>query len=145
MEERCRSGLMRQPAEWEKVGVAATVAPSSFLTRLFWELTFVLKINSSFFRSFSIDVHLTDIVFNILSFLLVKCYKRYNLLTLNLFKRFNFINLYSIMNSSSQTSVFRHNLTGKLSKTKKSNNSAPVRCRSFLTLDLDSSVLAGWK
>ena len=52
----------RQPLRWR---------PLLFLLRRFWELThFVLKYFSTFFRSFSIDVHLTDIeifssVFNI--------------------------------------------------------------------------------
>ncbi len=55
--ERRPSGLTKRPAEegrWD----AATVAPSSF-SRLFWELTFVLKINSSFFRFFSTPPQLT--------------------------------------------------------------------------------------
>jgi hypothetical protein len=44
----------KQPAEWEKVGVAATVAPSSFLTRLFLELTRLFWNFFLFFRFFSI-------------------------------------------------------------------------------------------
>jgi hypothetical protein len=70
MENAACPARTKQPAEWEKVGdkmadeKTLTVAPSSFLI-LNISGTNARFVYSSFFRSFSIEVHLNDIVFNI--------------------------------------------------------------------------------